>query len=210
MDTHVSDTTFIMNTKRKLAALAGTLITFGSLAGGANAAVIISNYDMSVNSVSFSIAGELPSTVPPGSPFGLAFYNPDIFSSPGFVLGPNFLMASSSSFIGSQSLDLVQIGRASSGDYFFILFDSDLAAEEAINGDFSASWSSDVFDPAAINSINVEWGLGNSGIGSSVQLGSVSVPEPSSALLGGAGVFLLLVSRRLTIRQVEQDVDPNA
>jgi hypothetical protein len=182
-----------MKTKVIVAIFATTYV--GTFSHQAKAAISITNFNLSTNSVTFDIIGTLPSTTP-DSPHGLSFYNPHIFASPGFVIGPDFLLALSYSFSGSQLLDRVNIGRASDGDYFFIVFVSDLLADEAINGTFDASWSSTVFDPVATNLINVEWGLGPSGIGSSVQLGSVSVPEASSSMLLCLAVSGLIFYRR--------------
>lgn len=50
----------------KVATLAVTLITFGSLAGGANAALTITNFDLQSTSISFDISGTIEGPAPSG------------------------------------------------------------------------------------------------------------------------------------------------
>ncbi len=73
-----------------------------------------------------------------------------------------------------------------------VAFENTFVAGDAVNGTLSASWSSNVFAPSAVTSLNVYWGFGDyapaiESIENGVFLGSGSVtvvPEPSSSLLG--------------------------
>ncbi|MDB4143269.1 hypothetical protein OAF06_01530 [Akkermansiaceae bacterium] len=61
----MNNNTFFMKLKQtKVATLAATLITFGSLAGGANAALTITNFDLQSTSISFDISGTIEGPAP--------------------------------------------------------------------------------------------------------------------------------------------------
>ncbi len=169
---------------------------FGSLAGGANAAISITNFNLSETSVTFDISGTFLATPPPGMFSCLFFANPDIAADPGFTVSNN-LTATSASFSGTQALRSFSPSATGAaitnyGDYFLVAFENDFATNEAINGSFSATWGTPTFTPSAVNSLDVYWG-GNTAlpdlqvIESGVLLTTVQVPEPTSALLLGLG-----------------------
>jgi hypothetical protein len=127
------------------------------------AALVINNLVLTARTVSFDISGTFPSLVPayPAYRPSLLFVNPDPAASPGFSLG--FFDDSVASFTGSQALGAyahaVAPGNPAAGDFFYVNFADAFTAGESIFGTLTASWASDVFDPSAVTSLNVFWGL---------------------------------------------------
>ena len=146
--------------------------------------IIISNFMLTENSVSFDISGTLPNDLPVTERAGIIFVNPDIQETPGFALGSG-IGASDSEFTGSHSLatsiNPVSTGFFEFGDYFSVAFDDDFTIGEEISGSLTASWDVDAFDPTQVQSIDVYWGYGGIGTADTgTYLTSVAVPEPST------------------------------
>jgi len=192
----------ITNTKTR--ALTAAMALFGSSIGSVNAAISITNFNLSETAVTFDISGTFLSTPPPGMLSCLFFANPNIAADPGFTVSNN-LTATSASFSGTQALrgfspSATGAAVTNYGDYFLVAFANDFATDEAINGSFSATWGSTTFTPSAVGSLDVYWGGDTSladlqVIESGSLLTTIAVPEPTSALLLGLG-SLCLVFRR--------------
>lgn len=113
---------------------------------------------------------------------------------PGFAL-TDFLGADTVDFSGSQSI-IVKTGGAFFGDYFFVNFTDSFVANQFVDETVYASWNTNVFDPDAVEELDVRWGATSIfAVGDGILLTSVAVPEPSAALLLGAA-FLGGVFRR--------------
>jgi hypothetical protein len=127
------------------------------------AAIVINNFVLTARTVSFDISGTFPSLVPayPVYRRSLFFVNPDPAASPGFSLG--FFDGSVANFTGTQALGsyagAVAPGNPAGGDFFGASFVDEFSAGESIFGTLTATWASDVFDPSAVTSLNVFWGL---------------------------------------------------
>lgn len=178
------------------------LVAITSISGLAQGAVTITNFQLTTTTLSFNISGTMPATPPAVSRRGLYFVNPVLNASPGVALG-SFVGSATQSFTGTQSLratlNPIQTGSSIAGDYFFVVFENDLAANEPISGTVSATWTSAAFDPEAAPYLNLKWGsssfdTANTGI----QLAVVYIPEPSSVLLGAVTSLILLARRRRT------------
>lgn len=170
-----------------LAALAILLLPLA-----ARADIQIINLTLTATSMSFEITGNLPDNAPPAFYQVLAIVNPDKFESPGFVTTPTTL---ASSISGPKSINQIGTGNtATYGDYFYIRLNNDLATGEGINGTFTAQWSSAVFDPIKVESLNFYWGSGPTGDvtgGTFLTSAPVNVPEPSTWALLGLGALVL-------------------
>ena len=181
--------------------LAATLIVACSFAGVADAAINISNFSLSSTTVSFTISGNLPPSVPVTDFQAIYFLN-SVPANPGFVIPASFEAPISYSETLAQNLDPdypVFTGNSTwdSGDYFGLFFASNLAGGEAINGDVSATFAPGTFDPSEVSFINVVWGSGGATIAGGTFLNSVNVvPEPSGLVLGLLGGLAFLHRRR--------------
>ncbi|GAA5497534.1 hypothetical protein Rhal01_03730 [Rubritalea halochordaticola] len=202
--THYKTTPISSKYAGTAAALLGAIVHLSS-AETSQAAISITNFEIDVRTVSFDISGTLPDNTPPEGLFSLAFANPDATADPGYVI--HSTGAQNVSFTGSQVLSSASTGFANYGDYFYLSFQNDFSAGEAIDGTVSLEWTLvDVFDPDGTDSIDVYWGykfqntpqiemIENGTLVDSISLDTV--PEPSStALLGLAGCGLLLRRRR--------------
>lgn len=170
------------------------LLALGQMS--ASAQISVSNFLLTSNSVSFSLSGTLPNPAPQTNPQTLYFVNPNVAASPGFALSTGFFDSSTQSFTGTQALRSIvplATGNHEYGDYFYVAFENALAVGETIDGIVSATWSAPAFDPAAVASLNLFWGVNDSLpfdpstqpslITGGTFLTSVVVPEPSTYAL---------------------------
>ena len=163
-------------------------------------AVSFSNLNITATEFSVDISGNLPDHSLPTLPTHLIITNPTLNASPGFVLGDD-VSADTASFSGSQTVNYFRAGDQAIGDNLFVVFNSALSGTEGLNGTLSGTWSSAVFDPEAVSSVNFYWGTNEvqSPTGG-IALGSASlsaVPDTgSTASLLGVGVFVLATARR--------------
>ena len=173
------------------------LLASGFVSHQANAAISITNFNLTTNSVTFDISGTMPNNLPASNKNALWFVNPILAASPGFALGSG-LAPGSLSFSGTQAFKTslpVATGNVTFGDYFFVIFNNDLATGETVSGTLTATWTSTAFDPSVINDLNVYWGASGSlaAVNSGTFLTTISpVPEPSAALLVAFSAFPLL------------------
>lgn len=180
-----------------LATLASTLITFASLASGANGAVTLSNLTLTERSLSFDISGTLPDSSPADVKNTIWLYTFDTkFITSGFD--------SSTSKSGANVQRVYKNNDDTYGQYIGIQFDSNLIPNQSLSGTYSASWGKDVFINMPDN-LTAAWGsatfINPPSDGSGQVLGSFavnSVPEPSSALLLGLGGLSLVLRRKRT------------
>jgi hypothetical protein len=179
-----------------------TLAALVLLTGKADAALVISDLNITDNSFSVSFAGTLPSDPTPYGEDAILAVNPDQFATPGFMVGNDFVDSGSHTWSGSQSMTNGRNGGSYYGDYIIFFFDSDLTTNEDITGTFSATWGATNFDPSAVSSLDFYWGtgIGFDEAGDTVDgkfLGSASISDTgSTAALLGAGVAALALARR--------------
>ena len=195
---------FMINKIYKAILVAALVFVAGT---SVNAAIVISNFNLTSNSVNFDISGTFSTSTPPNYWKNvLLFVNPSVNANPGFALSSNFA-SSSYSFTGSKPLTSIKTADTSlaAGDYFTVAFGSDFAVGETINGSVAATWGSTAFNPLAVSSLNVFWGINiittimpvtvTADVDGGRFLTSV-VPEPSSLSLLLAGGAVLMAGRR--------------
>ncbi|MCP5533947.1 MAG: PEP-CTERM sorting domain-containing protein [Akkermansiaceae bacterium] len=184
---------------RKPLALAATLITLGSLAGGAGAAVTITQFDVTTNSITVSITGDL-SGITPGST------DPDRLYIG--VPGDNDWIL----FQGTATVGSIQASNAgastshlagsygSGGDFIRIGWATPLTQSDSFSGQFTITASNGAFVPANLNPADlvVTWSFNSATIMPDVSTlaGGSAVPEPSSALFVGLAALGLTARRR--------------
>ena len=186
-----------MKIKRVVGLLIVLIVTPHLLKGG----VVIENFHLNSNSVSFTINGILPNLAPLDSPWSVAFVNPNPSASPSLLVSNSpFISSTSTVFTGTQTLDSVTTGDFQYGDYFYLVFLPYLSVGETISGQVMASWQNNApFAPGNVSSIDVYWGGGGTGAAGLVggtYLTTVNVPEPSSLSLLLAGGAVLAAARR--------------
>lgn len=178
-----------MKQKRSPSRILPLALAFSLLAAAqSQAAVVITNLQLSTTSISFDISGTMPTAVPSLQRDGIFVTNPNIFASPGFALNSSFTVAPSWSFSGSQTLSNVVLGAPSFGDYAVLNWSSPLAANETIMGTVTATWATPLLNPAAVTSVAIYWGSENdvAAPNTGTLLGNaavVAVPEPTGAAL---------------------------
>lgn len=169
----------------------------------AEAAVVITNLQLTTTTMSFDVSGTLPDTPPLEGESAILVINPNPLAFPGFELSSTSTFASAASFTGSQTLFTNgALSGANTGDYIFFIFRDDLQPGAALAGTFSATWASPLIDPAALPSLDFYWGTdsNNLPIEPGVLLSSVPVPtyvpEPSGAALLLCGLATMAARRR--------------
>jgi hypothetical protein len=184
-----------MKTK-STALMFAALLAIGVACRQAHADIIINNFSLTQNSLSFDISGTLPDPLPL-SPSAFYFVNPDIHANPGFVLASNF--ASTYSFTGTQNLrdpDGVSGGNGGFGDFFYVAFTANMNVGETVSGTLTANWMTDTFDPSQVTTLDVYWGYNGGLANDGTYLTSVAIPEPSSHLLVAVIGMTVLPLRR--------------
>ena len=180
------------HTLKSVRALAAILITLGSLAGGANAAVVANVNVLSSTTMEVTLSGFFSGPEATQFPevivldFGTSNYVSNIFPD-SFVGSYSMSEVSGVLFNNSNSIaDTMQIVGSQSA---FVIGD-------LISGSVLFSYST----PHLVNvgqSFNVYWGTSITGVGATLQsVGVVAVPEPSSFLLLGFGALGVAASRR--------------
>ena len=165
-----------------------------------------SNLELTTTSFSVTIEGTISGSVPNQGKDLLFVVNPNAVANPGFVI-LDAEEATIKNFSGSPSLAVPPgiyggaLGTSSDGmDYFFAAFANDLVSGSTLEGTLAGSWSSTVFDPNAVTSLEFWWGFNGPDPTSGTLLGSASlsaVPDKgSTAALLGAGVVALAFARR--------------
>ena len=165
-----------------------------------------SNLELTNTSLSVTIEETITGITPNYGRDMLQIVNPNASAAPGFTLPPS-AEATTKNFSGSPSLssDLEEYGgifatEAGYNDYVWVIFASDLVAGDSLEGTLTGSWSSSVFDPNAVTSLNFYWGYNGPGPTTGTLLGSASlsaVPDTgSTAALLGVGVVALAFARR--------------
>ena len=109
--------------------LLAVAIAMASFKAGANAAIVISNFQLDDSTVSFDISGQMEGPAPPNPPIRnaarLYFVNAVAAADPGFVTPLDFEAPLSHSWTGSQELLAsfpLFTGDSRVGDYFGIAF----------------------------------------------------------------------------------------
>ena len=183
-----------------------TAIFLLTLLPASASAVSFSNLELTTTSLSVTIEGTITGNEPINGKDMLFIVNPNAVADPGFTL-PSFTEATTKNFSGSPSLssDMGKYGgifgtSGDSWDYAWVVFASDLTAGSQLNGNLVGSFSSAVFDPNAVTSLNFYWGWNYPGPATGTLLGSASlsaVPDTgSTAALLGVGVAALAFARR--------------
>jgi len=163
-----------------------------------DAQILMNNFEMTSNRVSFQISGSFPTNSPGESRGALFFVNPNAAALPGFALG-NSIGSTSNNFRRSQLLQTdwnpVGIRGEMYGDYFYVTFLNSFLPEEIIVGRLTAEWDGlTAFAPDRVTSLNVFWGSDPllpinpsiqqpSRITGGTFLTTVTVPEPSTYAL---------------------------
>lgn len=193
----------------KMASLIATLITFGSLAGAANGALVFTVVNFTEDNLTI--------TMPVGSDtlFG-AGASRDLFliatvpaQASSWVVNTSF-NASGSGSIGMRNLDLeafIIYNNLNAGgvpiDIVRLSVSDVLNPGDTVTSAVTASWSGDnIFNPSAVDSFTLVWDTSN--FGSSYPFGFVqssapsapSVPEPSLTILSGLGALGLAARRK--------------
>lgn len=183
------------HTLKSVRTLAASLITIGSLAGGANAAVVANVNVLSSSAINVTLSGLFSGPVATSFPrevvidFGTFNYvsniTPSAISGSYSVAGANGILYNNSFTIDDAML--------------VILAPSAFAIGDLISGSVLFEYST----PHRISvgqSFNVYWGTSGTGAGATLQsAGVTAVPELSSGLLVCLGA-LGLVARRRTSR----------
>lgn len=166
------------------------------MTNNASAALAFSDLTVTENSFSLSMSGTMPAFPDGHTTNVFDVQNPDLFSNPGWVTYPDFLQYTTKSWTGSRRLANVNIGSEAYGDYIYFYFGGDFSPGEAIDGTITATWSEIVFDPGAIDQLEIYAdGLSYR----SLLLGSAAlseVPIPSAAWLLGTSLIALFGIKR--------------
>lgn len=177
------------------------LLLFGLTVLTSHGALTFTNGVITPTSITVNISGTLDGPEPALKP-NIFFVNGDGSEiSPGFVIG-TVGFSTSSSFTGPNPLFTAGIDSSSS-DGFYAFFQGNFTVGASLVGVFSATWSSPVFNLAALPTAGIEvyWGgyaAPTAGFRGVLQ-GSfkpTAVPEPSSAIIAGLSSLILLRRRR--------------
>jgi len=196
------------HTIESLHPLAAILIAFGTLAAGADAALVVSNFQVTPNSISFSIDGEILGPQPADN-----FNNEFLFITTGLdnvdFLSPSSIDATASGILGDGSFLLLsdsyffENGDVPAGDRISVRFNRAIAIGDTISGSIVLTGASNSINPQEFidHGFAIHWGRLNlddvtSPFSGTLQATGAVVPESSSALLLGLGGLGLLARRR--------------
>ena len=186
--------------------LAAALITFGSLAGGANAPLTITNFDLQSTNISFNISGTIEGPAPSSGREWLFFVDANgngdyddtsLQTLQTTIISQNISVNGSTTVVSNFWIE----NGGTREDRFTLNNSSEWNVGDVLSGSFSASWSSPIDTAPLTNGMELRWGRGQqSGFAATAFEGTLqgtttAVPEPSSALLLGLGA-LGMVSRR--------------
>ena len=188
-----------MKPYRKARSLTTALIIFGSLVGGANAAVMLSIDTLNTSTFTFTLSGIIDSaTVAPLDPgaFFVTPYSPDL-GIDGWI--QNASVASSTILIGGNSATTVNWASPGVATGYSLYFYNNASARPVDGAIVSGSATfTGLFDLTGISASDFKLYLGlqsNQTVGPS-ELIATTIPEPSSALLFGVGALRLVTFRR--------------
>ena len=165
-----------------------------------------SNLELTDTSLSVTIEGTIDGITPAFDPYMLFIVEENEFADPGFIV--NTAEASAKSFSGEPGLDYELhndwggVFQTYTGyiDFIFVVFDDFLVPGAPLEGTLAGSFSSTVFNPSAVTSLEFYWGYTAESPASGTLLGSASlsaVPDTgSTAALLGVGVAALAFARR--------------
>lgn len=180
-------------TIKSVRTLAATLITFGSLAGEANAAINIAMevIDEADDIAKFTITGDYSGvTAASANDTTLfAFYDN---SDTGFSKTSSLL---SNTVTASNGGNLVSVNQHTNNGYFQFVFASSLSTSETFSGSVIADFHGDIFPITDFDPVHIQWGINGA---TQPIVGSFQVvPEPSaSALVFGLFALGFLARRR--------------
>ncbi len=152
------------------------------------AALVFSDLSITPSGFSVRVSGTMPTFTSQHRRLLVFESNPLKSGAPNWVIGPNYIRSSTTNFTGSQPAHQnISLGSDFYGEYVYHWFSSNLSDGEALDGTLSASWSSRVFDPSVINSIDVYWGNLSSTPARGQYLGTATaasaVPDPGSTFV---------------------------
>ena len=165
-----------------------------------------SNLELTNTSLSVTIEGTIDGATPPFDPYLLFIVEENEFADPDFIVDD--AEASAKSFSGEPGLDYDDLNewggvfQTYTGyiDFIFVVFDDFLVPGAPLEGTLAGSFSSTVFNPSAVTSLEFYWGYTAESPASGTLLGSASlsaVPDTgSTAALLGVGVAALAFARR--------------
>lgn len=177
----------------KVVPLAATLISIGSLAGGANAAVVFQVYVDSPTTINITASGTLDGPAPSNLLNYLWIDAP--VGSPQLSLIPTGIFQ-----VGSLNLGNSYVGYANPPylNPIQLRFNYDLSEGDvfSFNGTLTSSSAHNLTNEN-LDGVNIYWGRNDLEMTVGTLQGQVSViPEPSSALLLGFGALGILTRRR--------------
>ena len=188
-----------MKPHKKARSLTAAIIIYGSLVGGANAAVMLSIDTLTTSTFTFTLSGTIDSaTAAPLDPgaFILTPYSPDLGIN-GWIT--NATSTSSTISIGGISATTVNWASDGVATGYSLYFYDDASTRPTAGTIVSGSATfTGLFDLTGISASDFKLYLGlqsNQTVGPS-ELIATAIPEPSSALLFGVGALGLVTFRR--------------
>ena len=198
-----------MKTQRKVATLAATLITFGSLAGGANGAITLNITDNGTDLI-MTASGSFDLTNAPAKASTSGLGANALVAPPLDAYGWETGAGTSTHYDVTFSGSLAGTANAFPADFttvtvpFWVDFDQALLVFQngVVNGSVneSATFNGITLSDLGMiggESVTASWGLASIDEQITINVGS-AIPEPSSALLLGLGALSFAARRRRT------------